>query len=64
MSDEKIKLLALFFSKIRTVDNVDILKPLDEMWASVYDEHRIKAGFTEAQLIAHEAVIKHVLNES
>jgi hypothetical protein len=61
MTDEKVKLLALFFTKNRPVDMYWQLLELDQLWGLVYEQHRIVKSFSEAELIANEAVIKHVL---
>lgn len=61
---EQIELLAKFFSKARIIDDplLDKLLKLDDLRQKVYNEHRIKKGFYQAELLANEAVIIVVLN--
>ena len=51
MTDEKIELLAKFFTKFRSIkdQSLDELFELDDYWNEIYGENRIKLDFDEAQ---------------
>ena len=65
MTEEKIELLAKFFTKSRSIkdQSLDKLFELDDYWNEIYKENRIKLDFDEAQLLANKMVIKKVLND-
>lgn len=63
MSNEKIKLLAMFFAKVDAEDNIGQLEYLREIWKEKYEELRIIKNFSIASVEANEAVIKYVINE-
>jgi len=64
MTDEKIELLAKFFTKFRSIkdQSLDELFELDDYWYEIYKENRIKLDFDEAQLLANKMIIKKILN--
>ena len=53
MTDEKIELLAKFFTKSRSIKDpiIEQLFELDDYWNEIYGENRIKLDFDEAQSI-------------
>ena len=65
MTDEKIELLAKFFTKFRSIkdQSLDKLFELDDYWNEIYGENRIKLDFDEAQLLANKMIIKKILND-
>lgn len=65
MTDEKIELLAKFFTKFRSIkdQSLDELFELDDYWYEIYKENRIKLDFDEAQSLANKMVIRKVLND-
>ena len=65
MTEEKIELLANFFTKSRSIkdENLDKLFELDNYWNEIYGENRIKLDFDEAQLLANKMIIKKILND-
>ena len=65
MTDEKIELLAKFFTKSRSIkdQSLDELFELDDYWYEIYKENRIKLDFDEAQLLANKMIIKKILND-
>ena len=65
MTDEKIELLAKFFTKFRSIkdQSLDELFELDDYWYEIYKENRIKLDFDEAQLLANKMIIKKILND-
>ena len=65
MTDEKIELLAKFFTKSRSIEDpiIEQLFELDDYWYEIYKENRIKLDFDEAQLLANKMIIKKILND-
>ena len=65
MTDEKIELLAKFFTKFRSIkdENLDKLFELDDYWNEIYKENRIKLDFDKARFIANKMIIKKILND-
>lgn len=60
--EPKKELLSKFFAKARIVNDSDLneLLKLDDIWKGVYEEHRIKKNFYQAELLANQAVIESV----
>ena len=65
MTEEKIELLAKFFTKSRSIKDpiIELLFELDDYWYEIYKENRIKLDFDEAQLLANKMIIKKILND-
>ena len=65
MTDEKIELLAKFFTKFRSIkdQSLDELFELDDYWNEIYGENRIKLDFDEALLLTNKMIIKKILND-
>ena len=65
MTDEKIELLAKFFTKSRSIKDpiIEQLFELDDYWNEIYGENRIKLNFDKAWYVANKMVIKKVLND-
>ena len=62
--DEKIKILAKFFTQSRNENDVylDKLFSLDDDWKKVYEENRIVLSFSEAKILANEFIISKVMS--
>lgn len=62
--EDEIKLLSLFFSRQRVIGNpqLDKLLELDDLATKIYSENR-RNGFSEASLLANEAVIREILKK-
>lgn len=65
MTEEKIELLAKFFTKFRSIkdESLDELFELDDYWNEIYRENRILLDFDKARYVANKMVIKKVLND-
>ena len=65
-ANEKVKyrLLAKFFSKARWDQDPDLNKlyELEDFWREQYNDRRSKMSFSDAELVANEAVINKVLS--
>ena len=66
MTDEKIELLAKFFTKFRSIkdQSLDELFELDDYWNEIYGENRIKLDFDKARYVANKMIIKKILNDN
>lgn len=58
-AESKNKLFAIWMSKERLEESktIDIMFALDEEWERVYQEYRIKEGFSAATLRANERLL-------
>jgi hypothetical protein len=65
IKQDKIKLIAKFFSKIRNEDDTDLdrLFSLQDQWDTVYNDNRIKTSFQTAQLMADEHILTLILSD-
>lgn len=66
MTEEKIELLAKFFTKSRSIkdQSLDKLFELDDYWNEIYGENRIKLDFDKARYVANKMIIKKILNDN
>lgn len=64
--EEKMRLLAKFFSKSRNEGDVMLhrLFDLDDEWDKIYKENRIRLSFAAAEILANEVVIAKVLSDN
>lgn len=66
MTEEKIELLAKFFTKSRSIKDpiIEQLFELDDYWNEIYGENRIKLDFDKARYVANKMIIKKILNDN
>lgn len=64
--EEKMIILAKFFANARIEGDkyLDRLFSLQDYWAEIYNENRIRLSFEAAKILANECVIAKVLSDN